>query len=172
MTCSLYCTSNSSFWSDNLWFAMEWRVNSVLCKSHVISKVLSTDVLLLRKIVLKIVSVFPWFILQCKFMAFIILVQHLERWAALLSSLAQLPLVLVLRRSILRSGPLWQSDVEEGLALVRGIISVGMHLAALLFYGYYFISWKWTSSGLVCGRTAFRLRHRRERADLFAVGLC
>ena len=42
-------------------------------------------------------------------------------WAmrtALLSSLAQLPLVLVLRRSILRSGPLWQSDVEEGSALV------------------------------------------------------
>ena len=30
MTCSLYCTSNSSFWWDNLWFGMEWRVNSLL----------------------------------------------------------------------------------------------------------------------------------------------
>ena len=69
--------------------------------------------------------------------------------AALLSSLAQLPLVLVLRRSILRSGPLWQSDVEKGLALVGGI-SAGSHLAELLFYDYYSISWKWTSSGLVC----------------------
>ena len=153
MTCSLYCT-NSSFWWDNLWFGMKWRVNRVLCKNHgEVSKLLSTDVLLLRQIVQKIVSIFPWLILLCKFMAFIILVQHLERWAALLSSLAQLPLVLVLRRSILRSGPLWQSDVEEGLALIGGI-SAGTHLSVLLFYGYYSISWKWTSFGLVCDRAA------------------
>ena len=99
-------------------------------------------------------------------MAFIILVQHLERWAALLSSLAQLPLVLVLRRSILRSGPLWQSDVEKGLALVGGI-SAGTHLAELLFYDNYSISWKWTSSGLVCGKGSLLWMRRIELFLLF-----
>ena len=86
--------------------------------------------------------------------------------AALLSSLAQLPLVLVLRRSILRSGPLWQSDVEKGLALVGGI-SAGSHLAELLFYDYYSISWKWALSGVVCGKGSLLWMGRVELFLLF-----